>query len=333
MGRRHLAYGRETLLSEPLGLLNDGGHLHWLLRPLAQRTIILEEERSDMNPTQRREQFRAILAGDRCVHPASVFDPISARIAEDLGFEVAFMAGSIASATVLGAPDLVVLTLTEFAEQIRRICRAANISLVVDADHGYGNALNVMRTVEELETAGLAGLTIEDTVLPQRFGTTKGEELISLEEGVGKMKAALAGRQDPSLVIIARTSALRTEGVVGTVRRARAYEEAGVDAVWLAGGVTREGVSEVHAVVQLPLLLGGGDGNLTDDFLTAHGVRVAHQGHLPFAGAVKGIYDTLKALRDGVAPTELRAHVASTELMNQLTRRADYNRWTDEYLH
>ena len=82
-----------------------------------------------MNSTQRREQFRAILAGDQCVHPASVFDPISARIAEDLGFELAFMAGSIASATVLGAPDLVVLTLTEFAEQVRRICRAANISL------------------------------------------------------------------------------------------------------------------------------------------------------------------------------------------------------------
>jgi carboxyvinyl-carboxyphosphonate phosphorylmutase len=119
---------------------------------------------SDKNPTQRREQFRAILAGDLCVHPASVFDPISARIAEDLGFELAFMAGCTASATVLGAPDLVVLTLTEFAEQIRRICRAAKISLVVDADHGYGNALNVKRTVEELETAGLAGLTIEDTV-------------------------------------------------------------------------------------------------------------------------------------------------------------------------
>ena len=133
-----------------------------------------------MNSRQRREQFRAILAGDQCVHPASVFDPISARIAEDLGFELAFMAGSMASATVLGAPDLAVLTLTEFAEQVRRICRAANISLVVDADHGYGNALNVKRTVEELESAGLAALTIEDSVLPQNFGKAKGEELISL---------------------------------------------------------------------------------------------------------------------------------------------------------
>lgn len=286
-----------------------------------------------MNSIQRREQFRAILAGDRCVHPASVFDPISARIAEDLGFEVAFMAGSIASATVLGAPDLVVLTLTEFAEQIHRICRAANISLVVDADHGYGNALNVRRTVEELETAGLAGLTIEDTVLPQSFGKGKGEELISLEEGVGKMKAAMSGRQDPSLVIIARTSALATEGVDGTIRRAKAYERAGVDAVWLAGGVTREGVSAVHAEVGLPLLMGGGGGDLTDDFMTANGVRVAHQGHLPFAGAVKGVYDTLKALRDGVAPAELRDSVASAELMGQLTRRPDYDRWTGEFLN
>jgi carboxyvinyl-carboxyphosphonate phosphorylmutase len=188
-----------------------------------------------------------------------------------------------------------------------------------------------MRTVEELETAGLAGLTIEDTVLPQSFGRAKGEDLITLEEGVGKMKAALAGRQDPSLVIIARTAAMRAEGVDATVQRAKAYEQAGVDAIWLAGGVTQEGVSAIHEAVRLPLLTGAGD--MTDDFLTANGVRVAHQGHLPLAGAVKGIYDTLKALRDGVAPTELRGSVATTELMDQLTRKADYNHWTEEYLN
>ena len=286
-----------------------------------------------MNPTQRREKFRAILAGDRCVHPASVFDPISARIAEDLGFEVGFLAGSIASMTVLGAPDLAVLTLTEFAEQIRRICRATNMSLVVDADHGYGNALSVKRTVEELETAGLAGLTIEDTLLPQGFGKAKGEELISLEEGVGKMKAALTGRQDPSLVIIARTT-MRTAGRADAIRRGKAYEQAGVDALWLAGTTTGEDVAAVHAVVGLPLLTGGGGGDLSDQsFLEANGVRVAHQGHLPFAAAVKGIYDTLKALNDGVSPTALRPKVASAELMGQFTRQGDYNRWIGEYLN
>ncbi|MCH7889010.1 MAG: isocitrate lyase/phosphoenolpyruvate mutase family protein, partial [Proteobacteria bacterium] len=123
-----------------------------------------------MRWTERRERLRALLAGRRCIHPGSVFDPISARIAEDLGFEVGMFAGSVASMVVLGAPDLIVLTLTEFAEQAHRICRAGNLPLLVDADHGYGNALNVKRTVEELETAGVAALTIEDTALPQSFG-------------------------------------------------------------------------------------------------------------------------------------------------------------------
>src|SRR4029077_2068301 len=105
--------------------------------------------------SERRERFRAILSGAKCVYPGSVFDPISARIAEALGFEVGMLAGSIASFTVLGAPDLIVLTLTEFAEQAYRINRAGKLPLLVDADHGYGNALNVMRTVQELETAGV----------------------------------------------------------------------------------------------------------------------------------------------------------------------------------
>src|SRR6476661_1957268 len=124
-----------------------------------------------MNWTDRRRRFRAILGGDRCVHPGSVFDPISARIAEDLGFEVGMFAGSTASLTVLGAPDIIVLTLTEFAEQAYRICRAGDLPLLCDADHGYGNALNVMRTVEELEAAGVAGLSIEDTELPAAYGS------------------------------------------------------------------------------------------------------------------------------------------------------------------
>ena len=122
-----------------------------------------------MNWTSRRERFRALLSAPQCVHPASVFDAISARIALDLGYELAMFAGSVASMTVLGAPDLVVLTLSEFAEQAYRISRGADLPLMVDADHGYGNALSVKRTVEELETAGIAALTIEDTLLPPPY--------------------------------------------------------------------------------------------------------------------------------------------------------------------
>ena len=288
-----------------------------------------------MNLTERRERYREILAGDRCVHPGSVFDPISARIAEDLGFEVAMLAGSIASGTVLGAPDLIVLTLTEFADQIHRICRASTIPLMVDADHGYGNALNVMRTVEELETAGVSALTIEDTALPIGFGGAKGEEpLISLEEGIGKMRAALAARQDPSLVVMGRTGALRIGGIPEAVRRVKAYEKVGVDAIFLAGARTRKEIEAVHAETKLPLLLGGATGELTDrEFLGANGVRIALQGHLSFQASVKAVYDTLKALRDGKSPAELRPTLASPELMGQATRQADYNRWTGEYLN
>ena len=285
-----------------------------------------------MDTRGRRERYREILAGSRCVHPGSVFDPISARIAEDLGFEVGMFAGSIASGTVLGAPDLVVLTLTEFAQQIHRICRAGELPLMVDADHGYGNALNVMRTVEELETAGVSALTIEDTVLPRSFGDG-GDKLLSLEEGTGKMRAALTARQDPALVVAGRTSALRISGLEDTVRRVKAYEATGVDAIFVAGATTKEEVETLGGALSVPLLLGGASGELSDrEFLASQGVRVALQGHLPFQAAIKAVYDTLKALRDGVSPGDLRDTLATPEQLDQFTRRADYDRWTQDFL-
>src|ERR1700749_3698341 len=174
-----------------------------------------------MDWTERRERLRATVASGRCIYPGSVHDPISARIAEDLGFEAGMFAGSVASLAVLGAPDIVVLTLTEFADQAYRINRAGKLPLLVDADHGYGNALNVMRTVQELETAGVAAMCIEDTVLPKTYGEKK-PRLISLEEGVGKMRAALAAREDPSFVIVGRTSAASINGTEDAVRRAKA---------------------------------------------------------------------------------------------------------------
>lgn len=285
-----------------------------------------------MDWTRRRERFRAILEGEECVHPGSVFDPISARIAEDLGFEVGMFAGSVASMTVLGAPDLIVLTLSEFAAQAYRINRAGALPLLVDADHGYGNALNVKRTVEELETAGVAALSIEDTDLPQPFGTVGRTRLLSVEEGVGKMRAALAGRQDPRLVIAGRTSAPAVSGIDDAVARARAYEATGVDALFVVGMRTRAEVETVAGAVRLPIILGGLSPELRDrDWLGAQGVRIALQGHQPFAAAVNAIHETLKALREGTPPGELE-RVASPGLMRRVTRDADYRGWMDDFL-
>jgi carboxyvinyl-carboxyphosphonate phosphorylmutase len=284
-----------------------------------------------MHWTDRRERYRATIAGEACIHPGSVHDAISARIAEEPGFEIGMFAGSIASFAVLGAPDLIVLTLTEFTAQAYRINRAGKLPLMVDADHGYGNALNVMRTVQELETAGVAALMIEDKLLPRAFGEAK-PSLISIEEGIGKMKAALAGRQDKRLVIAGRTSALAIAGVDEAVKRAKAYEAAGVDAIFLAGGVTAEAVEAVSSQVRLPLILGGGGGNLGDlDWLSAHNVRIALQTHAPFSAAVQAVYNTLKALRDGTKPADLTG-IAAPELMRRVTRGADYAQWTKDFL-
>lgn len=285
-----------------------------------------------MDWSERRQRFRAILSGSRCVRPASVFDPISARIAEDLGFEAGMFAGSVASLTVLGAPDLIVLTLTEFAAQAYRVCRAGNLALLVDADHGYGNALNVMRTVQELETAGVAALTIEDTALPAAFGAAEKPRLASIEEGVGKMRAALAARQDPALCIVGRTSAAAMASVDDAVARAKAYAAAGVDALFFVGLKTRAQLEAIAAAVTLPIMLGGVGAELDDAaYLAAKGVRICLQGHLPIAAAIRAVHDTLKALRDGVPPGKI-AGVAPEALMQSVTRDKDYKAWMGDFL-
>jgi len=284
-----------------------------------------------MHWTDRRERYRATIAGTACIHPASVHDAIAARIAEDLGFEIGMFAGSIASFTVLGAPDLIVLTLTEFAAQAYRINRAGKLPLMVDADHGYGNALNVMRTVQELETAGVAGIMIEDTVLPRAFGE-KQAAVISLEEGVGKMRAALAAREDKALTIIGRTSSPSITGLNDGIKRLKAYEAAGVDALFIAGGLTRPDLDAIAGEVKVPLMLGGVSGDMQDkEYLASRGVRVALQGHQPFSAAVQAIHDTLKALREGTKPSALKG-IASPDLMARVTRNADYKTWTKEFL-
>jgi len=278
----------------------------------------------------RRAQFRSLLEGDACVHPASVFDPLSARIAEDLGFESSMLAGSIASLTVLGAPDLIVLTLTELAEQTLRISRAGKLPLLVDADHGFGNALNVMRTVEELENAGVSALSIEDTLLPQAHGAVK-PQLVSIEEGVGKMRAALAARRDPALVIAGRTH-LGITDVADAVKRVTAYASTGVDAIFLVGVKARDDLAALAEAVNVPLILGGHAAALQDrDYLASQGVRVALQGHKPFMAAVQGVYNTLRALKEGAQPADIDGAVPG-DLLGTLTRNSDYVQASTDFL-
>ena len=200
--------------------------------------------------------------------------------------------------------------------------RAATLPVLVDADHGYGNALNVRRTVQELDAAGAGGLTIEDTLLPQVFGERK-TQLISLAEGVGKMKAAVDGRGDPTLVILARTGALSITSLGDAIERARAYQETGVDGLFFTGIKSRDEVQALSEATRLPIVLGGAPEEMIDlDWLASKRVKIALQAHAPIAAATQAVYDTLKALREGTLPKQLKG-LASAELTGRVTREAE----------
>ncbi|WP_432415809.1 isocitrate lyase/PEP mutase family protein [Chromohalobacter israelensis] len=274
-----------------------------------------------------RNDFRALLASSECYFTASVFDPMSARIAADLGFEVGILGGSVASLQVLAAPDFALITLSEFVEQATRIGRVTRLPVIADADHGYGNALNVMRTITELERAGVAALTIEDTLLPAQYGH-KSTDLIPLDEGVGKMRAALEARIDPAMAIIARTNAgqLDDEAAVECVC---AYQAAGVDAICLVGVRDFDHLERLAAPLDIPLMLVTyGNPELRDRArLAALGVRVVVNGHAAYFAAIKATYDCLREQRD-IAASELNA----SQLATRYSTLDEYREWARDYM-
>ena len=285
-----------------------------------------------MNLQDKRKKLAALLAGDRCVIAGSVFDPLSARIADEVGFEVGLLGGSVASFAVLGAPDLMLLTLTELAEQTRRICRASKLPVLIDADHGFGNALNVMRTVEELASAGAAGLSIEDTLLPRAFGSPKEPSLTSVEEGVGRMRAAVTAARESGIAIFGRTAAVAITHIDDAVRRLQAYEQAGVNALFVPYLKTRAQLDRIADSVGLPLILGSPGAELMDlEYLANRRVRVCLRGHQGFAASVQALYDTARAVLAGTAPGELQ-NVAPENLIARLTKAPEHERWSEQFL-
>ena len=282
--------------------------------------------------TEKRQAFRKLLADDHCVHPGSVFDPLSARLADQAGYESLILAGSVASYVVLGAPDLVIMTLSELAEQCHRICRTATKPLLVDADHGFGNALSVMRTVQELEHAGVAALSIEDTQLPVAFGQQEAMRLTSVEEGAARMRAAVEARGDASLVIAGRTSAPAIEGIEGSIRRLKAYEAAGVDALFVIGIETKSDLQAISDATSLPLIIGHPGSGLEDlALLASMRVRVCLQPHLAIAAAIQAVEQTYKALRNGTHPADVTG-VAGKDLIAKATGKTDYDDWAARFL-
>ena len=240
--------------------------------------------------------------------------------------------GSVASLAVLGDPDIALITLTELAEQMRRMSRAASLPVLVDADHGYGNALNVRRTIEELETAGAAGLTIEDTLLPQ--AVRAGRDAIDLagggrrqdEGGAGCAPRSLAGHHRPHRRGIGHLARRRDRA------RARPMRRPASTRCSSPASRARAELEAIAAATKLPIVLGGAPEDMSDPgYLAGQRVRIALQGHAPFAAATQAVYETLKALREGLPPKALKG-LASGELTGRVTREAEVKARGREFL-
>lgn len=253
--------------------------------------------------------LRALLRDDPFVMAPGVHDLFSLRAIEQAGFKSAAISGAVLSHALLGMPDLGLLSLTECVDHCRRLTRVARIPITADADAGFGNGLGVQHAVRAFEEAGAAGINIEDQVVPRRWGSSPGKEVVSLEEMVAKIRAAVLARRDPDFVLIVRTDAFACESVDQVVRRALAYEQAGADLLMPIGPGGEENIARLVGALRIPVTINVGTGlapaasagNVSLKRLRTLGVRrVSFPQLLPAvaAGAMTNSLAALSAYRD-----------------------------------
>jgi 2-methylisocitrate lyase-like PEP mutase family enzyme len=252
------------------------------------------------SPAEARTSLRRLVERRDAVLVPGAANALTARIIEDLGFEAAYLTGAGLANTHLGMPDLGLTTVTELAETAARIADVCSLPLIVDIDTGFGNALNVYRTVALLERAGAAALQIEDQVFPKKCGHFAGKGVIPLPEMLGKVKAALDARKDQNTLIIARTDARAVEGFERALERAHAMTEAGADVLFVEAP---ESVEEMRAIGALPapqvanIVIGGRTPNLPIDELRGMGFSVALYANAALQATIRAVQDVLGHLK------------------------------------
>ena len=283
--------------------------------------------------SRAREKFRGVLAQPGCTLAANIFDPLSARIAHMLEYEVCVLSGSVGKVANLGVPDIVLSNMSDVVDHCRRITRMVDVSLMVDAEDGFGNAVNVIRTVKEMESAGVSGIEIEDNFVPKRFNVSD-PGLISKEEQVGKLEAAVAARTDPTTVVVARTAALGLCPLDEAIDRISAYSQTGAEALMLTGASSREQFQAVHQATQLPICVLSPPGDIRNDaaFLATNGVKILMLGNPTFAVAVKAIHDSLEHLKNGGPLEDLAPGQATLELLRSVNRTGEFVELQEKYL-
>lgn len=250
----------------------------------------------------KAKKLRELLAENKIIMAPGAYDAWSARLIEKAGFPVVYMTGYGVSASVLGRPDIGLISMQEMAEAAKNICNCTSVPVIADADNGYGNTLNVIRTVTEYEMAGVAGIQLEDQVMPKRCGHMEGKQVIPKEEMVAKIRAAVYARKDPDTVIIARTDAVAVNGYDDAIDRAIAYREAGADVIFVEAMQNQQQVENAAKLVKAPLfanMVEHGKTPLdTAENLYKMGFRIAIYPVAPLYAATKALSEMLAVLKE-----------------------------------
>jgi 2-methylisocitrate lyase-like PEP mutase family enzyme len=293
-----------------------------------------------MTPSTLRRRLRERLANGSIVVAPGIYDAYGARFVAQAGFEAVYMTGNGVSASLLGRPDVGLVDLTLLSQHAHRAAAAVDIPLICDADTGYGNVVNVRRTIEEFEAAGVAAIHIEDQVSPKRCGQLPGARaVIEIGEAVGKIEAAVAARRDPDFVIIARTDAAESRGLDEAIRRAQAYVKAGADVAFVeikAGETILDDLKRIAAEVAAPCLVnvdaGGKLAALTADEIGALGVRLAIYPGLARCAAGYAIQAACAALKRDGSTRAVRERMLSPQQYNAALGLDEIEAWEKKYL-
>jgi 2,3-dimethylmalate lyase len=275
-------------------------------------------------PPAPRARLRELLARSEPLVAPGAYDALSARLVEQAGFDVVYMTGFGSTAALAGRPDVGLLTGTEMVDNARRIAAAVDVPVIADADTGYGNAINVVRTVQSYEQAGVAGIHLEDQVLRKKCGHMSGKAVIPADEMVGKLRAAVAARRDPDFLLIARTDAAAVEGLSAALDRARAYAAAGADALFVEAPTSEDDVARVASELRgvAPLVFNWAEGGRTPPVPLA---RIAELGFAlvlfpigTLLAATAGIRRLLATLRADGTPSAAMSELPSFDMFTDL---------------
>ncbi|MEH3085870.1 MAG: isocitrate lyase/PEP mutase family protein [Xylophilus ampelinus] len=287
-------------------------------------------------PVNTRATLRRLVEARRGLLVPGAFNALSARVVADLGFEALYVTGAGVTNMSLGLPDQGFMGLHEICEHTARIRDAVELPLIVDADTGFGNALNVRHAVRQLERAGADAIQLEDQVSPKRCGHFSGKEVVSTAEMVGKIKAAVDARRDPDLLVLARTDACAVHGFEAAVERARAFSEAGADILFVEAVEEEDQIRRLPGLLDRPqlmnMVIGGKTPIFGTDELGALGYGVVLYANAALQGAVAGMQKALTVLRDTRRIDEDPALVAPFRERQRLVGKPEWDALEKRYV-